>query len=196
MADWQSDQVLAWTEREGPARPVPPPSRLAWLAVAGVVGVASVAMLTGPDLCPDHRAWVHALSAVAAIGTVVAVIGLLRGWALAPVVTIVSAACGVGIGFVDAVHDPQRGAFITVAFATVTVIATIMAVQQVLAASWDARWPRARQRCPPSTSSPRRPRPWSRSARPTGRVRRHGRRSEPERPATPATRRRSWACLA
>jgi hypothetical protein len=139
VAQWQSDQVLAWTEREGPARPLPPPSRLAWLAMAGTVGVAFVAMLTGPDLCPDHRAWVHAISAVAFIGTVVAVVGLLRGWAVAPAVTVVSAACGIAIGFVDSVHDPARGAFITVAFATVTVIATIMAVFQLRAARWDAQ---------------------------------------------------------
>ena len=129
---------IAWTEREGPGRP-PVPNRPLAVAVAGVLATVFSAMLFTDTLCPEHRAWVQALAAVAMVGIVVAVVGLVRQWASAAAWALGSAACGVAIGVLDAAHAPGRGRLIAAAFAVVAVAAAALVVQHLRLGRWAAR---------------------------------------------------------
>jgi hypothetical protein len=135
--EWNSNEVLAWTEREGPGRPPAGPRRSLSVGLAATLGVVFAGMISTDKLCPEHRAWVQALGSVAMIGVLVAAIGLFRQWAVAPFLTLVSSLAGVGIGFIDAVHSPTRGQLIAIAFAAVSVGALWLALRQVPLIRWD-----------------------------------------------------------
>jgi hypothetical protein len=137
MTSWRSDEVLAWTEREGPGRPPVGPHWMLCTALAATLGVIFVGMLGSDALCPEHRAWVEGLAGLALMGTVTAIAGLARGWSSAPLVTLLTAVGGVAIGFIDAAHDPTRGRLIALGFGVVTVLACWLAWRQLRLARWD-----------------------------------------------------------
>jgi hypothetical protein len=134
---WVSGPVLAWTDSEGPQRPPDGGGRLVPGALAGTLGVVFLGMLGTDVLCPEHRALVQGFATLAIVGIVVAIVGLLRGWALAPFTTLASALAGVAIGVIDTAHDPSRGRIVAVAFGVVAAGAAFLAVRQVALARWD-----------------------------------------------------------
>ena len=135
--NWRSGPVLAWTEHDGPRRPPDGPGRLVPGVLAGSLGVVFLGMLGTDVLCPEHRALVQGFATLALVGIVVAIVGLLRGWALAPFTTLASALAGVAIGVVDTAHDPSRGRVLAVAFGLVAVGAAVVAVRQAALVRWD-----------------------------------------------------------
>ena len=137
--EWRSTQVLAWTDSEGPGRPPRSAGAGVWVAAAATLGVVFSVMMFTDALCPEHRAWVQTLAGVAMVGVVTSIVGLLRGWPSAPLVTAGSAAVGVGIGFIDAVHSPVRGSFIAAAFVLALVLSGWLALRQVPMLRWDRR---------------------------------------------------------
>ena len=134
---WQSSEVLAWSEGDGPGRP-PVASR--W--IIGGVGVALTATLTGilstDALCPDHRAWVQTLASVAIFSAAVAIVQVLRGQASAIVFALISSVLGVAIGMIDAIHDPGRGMLISLGFAVAGVGSVAVAFRMQQMAKWGA----------------------------------------------------------
>lgn len=134
---WRSTEVLAWTEREGPGRPPAGPSRLLSAAMAGALGVVFAGMMATDALCPEHRALVQAIGGFAVVGSVVAMVGLLRQSPTAPLVAMLTAVAGVAIGFIDAVHDPARGAFIALGFGLVVLGACAIGWRQLRLARWE-----------------------------------------------------------
>lgn len=134
---WRSGPVLAWTDREGPQRPPDGPGRLLPGVLAGSLGVVFLGMLGTDALCPEHRVLVQTFATLALVGIVAAIIGLVRGWALAPFTTLASALAGVAIGFIDAAHDPSRGRLLVVAFGLVAAGAAVIAVRQLGMLRWD-----------------------------------------------------------
>lgn len=135
-APWTEGQILAWTEREGPGRPPRGGHRGLHLALAATLGVVFAGMLVTDTLCPEHRAWVQSLATVALVGTGAAAVGLARGWAVAPLLTLGVASLGLAIGALDAVHDPARGQVLLVAFALVAVAAAGLGARQARLARW------------------------------------------------------------
>lgn len=134
---WRSTEVLAWTEREGPGRPPGAPPAALWTATAATLGVVFSVILFTDTLCPEHRMWVQTLASAALIGVVCSIVGLLRGWAGAPLLTMGSAALGGAIGLIDAVHAPLRGGFIAAAFVVALVLSTWLTVRQLPLLRWD-----------------------------------------------------------
>lgn len=134
---WRSGPVVAWTDREGPSRPPNGPSRLASGALAGSLGVVFLGVLGTDSLCPEHRMLVQAFATMAFVGIVVAIVGLLRGWALAPFTTLASALAGVAIGLIDAAHDPSRGRILALGFGLVAAGAAVVAARQLALIRWD-----------------------------------------------------------
>ena len=134
---WRSTEVLAWTEREGPGRPPAGPSRLLSAGMAGTLGVVLTGILATDTLCPEHRALVQAIGGLAIVGTVVAMVALLRQSPSAPLITLATALAGVAIGVIDAVHDPGRGTFIAVGFGLVVLGACVVAWRQLSLARWE-----------------------------------------------------------
>ena len=96
-------------------------------------------MLSSDTLCPDHRAWVQVLGTIGFTVIVVALIGLVRGWAAAPALTVLAGALGVAIGLLDAVHSPTRGRLIALGFAVAVTVAGLATVRVVELARWDRR---------------------------------------------------------
>jgi hypothetical protein len=117
---------LAFTERDGPGRPPRGPSRWATGTLAAVLGVTCAGVSTSDSLCADHRAWVEILGGVAFLAAAAALVGLWRGWAAAPLLTLTAGIPGVAIGALDAMHAPTRGRLITIGFAVVTLLAAVM----------------------------------------------------------------------
>jgi hypothetical protein len=134
---WKSGEVLAWTEGDGPGRPPSGPGRAIPFALAGALAVVFAGILSSDTLCPDHRAWVQALGTVGLAGTVLAITGLVRGWAMAPLLTLTAASTGVSIGLIDAIHDPTRGRLIAVGFAVVCFGAVALALKARGLRAWD-----------------------------------------------------------
>jgi hypothetical protein len=134
---WRSTEVLAWTEREGLGRQPAGPPRLLLAGMAGTLGVVFAGMLLTDALCPEHRALVQAIGGLALVGSVVAMVGLLRQSPAAPLVAMLTAVSGVAIGFVDAVHDPARGTLIALAFGGVALGACAIAWRQLRLARWE-----------------------------------------------------------
>jgi hypothetical protein len=137
QAGWRTGSLVAFTEGEGPGRPPTAGARWAWLALAGALTGAIVAMMSTDTLCPEHRAWVQLIGTVALVTIVCAVVGLLRGWAGAPVLASAAALGGVAMGLLDAVHDPTRGRLIAVGFGAVAVGASVVALRLVRGAWWE-----------------------------------------------------------
>jgi hypothetical protein len=134
---WKSSEPLAWTDHDGPGRGPSAGGRALWFAVAAVLAAVFSGLVFWDVLCPEHRAWVQVLGVVAMFGTATSVVALVRGWAGAPVLTLVSAAAGVAIGVIDAAHDPARGWFVAVAFAVSVMGGLSMYVRQVRLARWE-----------------------------------------------------------
>lgn len=137
--EWRSTQVLAWTDSEGPGRPASGAGAGLWGATAATLGIVFSVMMFTDALCPEHRAWVQTLAGLALLGVVTSIVGLLRGWPSAPLITAASAALGVGIGFIDAVHSPVRGGFIVAAFVVALALSGWLALRQVPMLRWDRR---------------------------------------------------------
>lgn len=136
---WQSDEVLAFTEHDGPGRAPTGTNRALWLVLAGVLGVVFAGMIMTDTLCPEHRMLVRTLGTLALFGTGIAVVGLVRGWAGAPFLTLGTAAIGVAIGLIDATHDTTRGRVIALAFAVALLGAAVLCVRQFMLARWEQR---------------------------------------------------------
>ena len=137
--EWRSTQVLAWTDQEGPARPPRGPSAGVWTAAAATLGIVFSVFMFTDALCPEHRAWVQTLAGIAILGVVTSAVGLVRGWAAAPLLTVACAALGGVIGLIDAAHSPVRGGFIAGAFLVALVLSGWLAVRQVPLLRWDRR---------------------------------------------------------
>ena len=134
---WRRGSLVAYTEGDGPGRSPAAGARWAWLALAGGLTAAFVGMMSTDTLCPEHRAWVD-LIAVSAIATCTfAVVGLVRGWAGAPILASAAALGGVAIGLIDTVHDPSRGRLIAVAFGVVAIGAAVVALRALRVAWWE-----------------------------------------------------------
>lgn len=134
---WRSDEVLAWTEHDGPGRAPTGAGRAVWFVLAGVLAIVFAGMVFTDTLCPEHRAWVKTLGAMALLGSATAIVGLIRGWAAAPVITLLTAGCGVAIGIIDMAHDPSGGRLIATAFALTIVGAGFLCVRQLLFRHWE-----------------------------------------------------------
>lgn len=134
---WKSGEVLAWTEGDGPGRPPKGPGRMLPFALAGALSVIFIGIVSADTLCPEHRAWVQALGTVGFTGTVLAIIGLLRGWAAAPLLTLAAATSGVVIGLIDALHSPTRGRLVAAGFAIVCLGAIVLALKAMSLRLWD-----------------------------------------------------------
>lgn len=135
--EWREVETFAWTEGDGPGRPPRGPNRLLTTLVGGGLAAAFTAMLATDTLCPEHRAWVMTLATLALVATVVASVGLLRGWAIAAPLAVVATASGMAIGAIDAAHSVQRGRAITAAFAVLSVGALVLLGRQVELLRWD-----------------------------------------------------------
>jgi hypothetical protein len=94
-------------------------------------------VLFSDTLCPEHRMWVQLLGSVAIVSAVASVVGLIRGWPVAPALTCVSAALGVVIGVIDMVHDPQRGALVAAGFAAAFLVSVLLLAGERQAQRWD-----------------------------------------------------------
>lgn len=136
-AQWRSGQLLAWTERDGPGRPPAGPSRTLAVTVAASLGVVFAAVLSTDALCPEHRAWIDGLATFALLGAGFAIVGLVRGWVLAPALTLLTALCGVAMGVIDASHDATRGSALAVAFGAVAVLTAGLGWRQQVLRRWD-----------------------------------------------------------
>jgi uncharacterized membrane protein YccC len=134
---WRSDGLIAWTERDGPGRSPAGPSRVVTTGLA--IGLAAVftGILSVDTLCPEHRAWVQILATAALIGTVIAAIGLVKQWAIAPVLALVVTLCGVAIGLLDAIHSAGRGRTIAAAFGILALGAAVVVWRQIALMRWD-----------------------------------------------------------
>ncbi len=139
MARWRSTEVLAWTEGDGIGAPPKARGGWLWLSTAIALGLAFSVIFFTDALCPDHRMWVETLAMVALITTVVTITGLLRGWASAPLFGIASAALGLVIGTIDAVHAPVRGSVIAIGFGVALALATILTFGQLPLIRWDRK---------------------------------------------------------
>jgi hypothetical protein len=101
--------------------------------------VILVGMTWNDTLCPEHRGWVFTLATLGLAGTIVAIVGLIQAWPMAPLFTVLVAACGVAIGLIDAVHDPTRGRLIALGFAACAVLGALLTVRAVPLALWERR---------------------------------------------------------
>jgi uncharacterized membrane protein YccC len=129
--------VLAWTEREGPGRGPGPSSRRLWYLLAGAMSVVLFGIMSSDTLCPEHRMWVLLLGAASLIAAGTAVVGLIDGWAGAPLLAMASALGGVGIGLIDAVHSPSRGRLIALGFGAAFAVACALVWRQRRQHRWD-----------------------------------------------------------
>jgi hypothetical protein len=136
---WRSSEVVAWTQHDGVGTPPRGPGRAASLTLAGALAAVLVGIGSYDTLCPEHRSWVFLLAGVALVGTVAAIVGLIQGWAMAPLFTVAVALTGVSIGLIDAVHEPTAGRVIALGFGACAVLAAVLAARGVPLAMWDRR---------------------------------------------------------
>jgi hypothetical protein len=133
---WRESEVLAWTEHEGPGRG-PSRGRTVWFWLAGGLAAVFAGIMSSDTLCPEHRTWVLLLGGAAIIAAGAAIVGLVSGWAGAPLLALASALAGVGIGLIDMVHSATRGRTIAIAFALVFVGAAVLVGRQYRQHRWD-----------------------------------------------------------
>ncbi|HEY3000579.1 MAG TPA: hypothetical protein VGJ43_18485 [Acidimicrobiales bacterium] len=138
-AQWQSNEVVAWTERDGVGRPPRGPGRVLPVALAATLGAVFVGMLSTDTLCPEHRTWVLVLGSLGIAGTAVAITGLVQRWAVAPLLTLVVALDGIAIGLIDSIHDANRGHLIALAFGISALLAVALTILSVPLSVWDRR---------------------------------------------------------
>jgi hypothetical protein len=86
-----------------------------------------------------------------------AIVGLISGWAGAPLLALASALGGVGIGLIDTLHSATRGRTIALAFALVFIGAAVLVWRQHRQHRWDRDV--ARSLRPASTVLPASPAP-------------------------------------
>jgi hypothetical protein len=134
---WRSTERLAWTGHDGPTRPPPGFRPFLQGALAIVLAAVFTGMVMTDALCPDHRAWVQGLGSIALIGCVASTVALVRGWAIAPVITLGTTLIGVAIGVIDAEHDATRGWLIAASFTVALVGAAGMGFKQLRLRSWE-----------------------------------------------------------
>lgn len=134
---WRSGEVLAFTEHDGPGRPPAGPSAWSIGALAGVLAVTFVGVMATDVLCPEHRAWVQALGGFAVFASVIALVGLFRGWGGALHLTLAASLAGVAIGAIDATHSPTRGYLVAFGFGLAAVLSTVMAMRAQRLTAWD-----------------------------------------------------------
>jgi hypothetical protein len=162
--DWRSTAVVAWTEHEGPGRPPAGAASWMWTATAATLGVVISAIFMTDALCPDHRVWVQSLALLAIFGSVAAIVGLTRGWASAPLLTMGVAVLGALIGAIDAEHSPVRGGLIAAGFLVALAFSGWLALRQLPQVGWDRRLRRDATfepdgAVPPATGEPTAARP-------------------------------------
>ena len=137
MSDWRPTEVLAWTEREGPGRGPTGADRRLWFVLAGAMSVVFFGIMSSDALCPDHRLWVLTLGGASLIAAGTAIVGLIDGWAGAPLLALAAAVGGVGIGLIDAIHSPSRGRLIALGFSVVFAGACWLVWHQRRQHRWD-----------------------------------------------------------
>lgn len=137
--EWRSREVIAWTDNDGPGRPPEGLGRVVPYVLAIALGVVFVGMLGSDTLCPEHRAWVMILGAVGIVGTGAAIVGLVQGWAVSPLLTVGVSVIGLAIGLIDATHDPTRGRLIALGFGISAVLASVLAVAALRLTAWEHR---------------------------------------------------------
>jgi hypothetical protein len=134
--EWRESEVLAWTEHEGPGRG-PSRGRTIWFWLAGGMAAVFAGIMSSDALCPEHRLWVLLLGGGALIAAGAAIVGLISGWAGAPLLALASALGGVGIGLIDTLHSATRGRTIALAFALVFVASAVLVWRQHRQHRWD-----------------------------------------------------------
>ena len=135
--EWQAGEVLAWTEREGPGRGPTAGGRRVWFLLAGAMSVVFLGIMSSDALCPDHRLWVLLLGGGSLIAAGTAIVGLIDGWAGAPLLALAAALGGVGIGLIDTIHSPSRGRLIALGFGLVFAGACWLVWRQGRQHRWD-----------------------------------------------------------
>ena len=141
--EWRPTNIVAWTEHDGPGRPPRGAAGWMWTATAGTLGLVLSVVFMTDALCPEHRMWVEGLATLAFFGSIVAIVGLTRGWAIAPLLTIAVAGIGAVIGAIDAAHSPVRGGTIALGFLVAMAFSAWLCVRQLPAGAWDRRLRRA-----------------------------------------------------
>ena len=106
---WRDDGLVAWSERDGPGRPPRGPQRWLSMGISAAFLAIFTSMVLSDTLCPEHRAWVMTLGSVGLTSTIVAAVGLWRGWAIAAPLSVLAAGSGVAIGLIDSIHSASRG---------------------------------------------------------------------------------------
>ena len=136
---WRSTERLAWTEREGPGRPPGGVGPWYLASLATILGSALGVILFSDTLCPEHRAWVQMLGTVGVAVSIAACVALMRNSASGPVLTLAGAVAGIGIGGIDALHAPLRGAIVLGAFSLLAVLTAWPLFVEARAAAWTRR---------------------------------------------------------
>jgi len=136
---WKSTPVIAWTEREGPPAAPQGAAQWTWFAAAGTLGTVFSVMFMTDALCPEHRVWVQSLAAVALVGTIATITGLVRGWSSAPLLAVAVGLLGAAIGVIDAEHAPVRGGAIAAGFLLAVLFGIWLTVRQYPLRVWDRR---------------------------------------------------------
>ena len=136
---WRSTERLAWTEREGPGRPPGGVGPWYLASLATILGSALGVILFSDTLCPEHRAWVQMLGTVGIAVSIAAFVALMRNSASGPVLTLAGAVAGIGIGGIDALHAPLRGAIVLGAFSLLAVLTAWPLFVEARAAAWTRR---------------------------------------------------------
>jgi integral membrane sensor domain MASE1 len=145
--------MLAYTESDGPGRP--PVASPTWMVgtLIGVLGATFFGVISTDALCQDHRVLVEGLATVAMGCLVVALVGLWRGWASAPTISLAASVLGVSMGLIDAIHSPTRGALVAIGFGAAATLAAFATVRSFQLGRWErdarARVPRSRRTNPP-----------------------------------------------
>jgi hypothetical protein len=66
-------------------------------------------------------------------------VALIQQRAIAPLLAVAVSLIGVAIGFIDAIHDPDRGHVVALAFGISALLAVALAVSSLPVALWDRR---------------------------------------------------------
>jgi hypothetical protein len=136
-SEWSTNEVVAYTEHDGPGRPPGGSPTWIWYTTAATLGVVFSTILFTDSLCPEHRAWVQGLASGAIVGVILSITGLLRAWAAAPALTILSAALGTSIGLIDMAHSPVRGGVVAGLFALAALAGIWLAVREAPVRRWE-----------------------------------------------------------
>ena len=137
--EWRRSEVIAWTRHDGAPTPPRGPGRVGPLTLAGALAVVLVGITWNDTLCPEHRSWVYLLAGIAFTGAIVAIVGLIQGWAVAPMFTVLVALTGMAVGLIDAVHEPAAGRLVALGFGACAVLGALISARAVPLALWERR---------------------------------------------------------